>query len=81
MPMLTAQESLAKNGPCLVADAHGDILPGSISAINIETGDYVVACIDDSGFIVSQDGWIKYERCHATPPLRLIPMRSPPDAL
>jgi hypothetical protein len=74
MAMLSARDSLQMHGPCYIADADGDIILGSITAADLETGEYLVARIDDCGrylWLGASD--VLCERHFAKGPLRLIP--------
>lgn len=82
MAMLSARESLELHGPCYLADADGDIILGSITAADLETGEYLVACIGDSGQFYWLGGdEVLCEKQAAKAPLRLIPKEEVTDVL
>lgn len=75
MAFLTVKDVHATYGPCRVKDANGDFLLGSIVEVDLESGVYVVIKRRDDGQIDHADDMtIRYERCEALAPLKLVPI-------
>lgn len=78
MPFLYGRDVVQQYGPCRVVDANGDTLLGSIVEADLESGIYVVACLDDRGrFATDGNLIVRYERCEAQAPLTLVPIGTP----
>lgn len=74
MAMKSAREIVKERGSCYAYDADGNKIEGLITAIDVDSGEYVVVNTDENGKIVLGDNGIRSSTRFAKAPIKLVPV-------